>query len=219
MTLATKPAKKLDRIKTQILEANSEVKELEEGIKLVDGKLTKELGKVNYNKEQVATMEAEKQELDKARLRLASRIEALQKTLPDTEEAVAKAALKDAIARHPVTVQAVNNQLKAWLDKAKVIGELASLAEQLVEARNDLALVESELKYLTAKLEVEGPELPSAKSLTSEDTKPIIDNFHKALTTTRDPWAKNKYDGLLQELNKEKREQKEFVGSSQSTDW
>ena len=215
----SKAADKLSRIRSQIVGAQDESKELEEQINLVDGKLTKELAKATIDESKIATLESQREELVKRSTRLGARAKALEGTVGDAEEEADEAALKDAIARHPIAVQAVNNQLKAWLDRARGLEDLASLAGELVEARNDLGLVESELRYLTAKLGVERPELPSAKSLTAEETKPIIDNFHKALTTTRDPWARNKYDGLLQELTKQRKEAKEFVATSASKDW
>ncbi len=205
--LATKPANKLQRIQSGITEAQSEIDTLQGQIQTLDDQISSELGKVTYDKEKVATMEAERQELVKGQARLSARIKALEKTLPAAEKVLAKSELKDALVEHDASIDKVNAALDAYKGQGfDLLRTFIELWHSLVDARIVAGAVRDKVNYYGALLELEQPELKTANSLTREEDEERARVIHACVPMRPDPYRTSEFSEKLRVLNQERQE-------------
>lgn len=208
---------KLERVKEQIQQAEDESQALVSEIEAVDGKLSIELAKVNLDEEKVGELEGEREAFVRTQTRLAIRIKALSETLPDTEKILNEAQLKDAIARHPDAIQAVNEAVAQWREKGKAVAELAEAGKVILDKKYALNKVVSKVQYLSTVLGKERPRFGSTDDVKREDADPLQRNFRLAFNVNCDPYVRNEFDEKLTALDAKKREAKQAKAAAQSS--
>lgn len=209
--LATKPANKLQRIQSGITEAQSEIDSLQGQIQTLDDQISSELGKVTYDKQKVATMEGERQELVKGQSRLSARITALQKTIPAAEKVLAKSELKDGVVEHSEAVDKVNQALEAYKEGFDLLRTFVELWHSLVDARIMVGGARDKVDYYSALLELEQPELKTANNLTREEDEERARVIHACIPMRPDPYRTSEFSEKLKKLNEERQEKEQAI--------
>ena len=215
----SKAGLKLDRVLDQISQAENEIKTLREQVAQADDKLTTELAKATLNEEKITTLEGEKEELVKQATRLSARVTALQKTIPDSEKAVAKAELKSAVIEHGEAVGAADKVLEGYKTEGlELIRTFGGMVQGLRDSRLAANDLRDKVAYYSTLLGVERPELRAANELSREEDIELANLIRSCQPMRPDAWRVSPFAAKLKKLNEATRE-KQFVASAESKTW